>query len=599
LSKTKLMQKGRLVLTSCLVGTCVAISQGCGQQDPPSQKEARAQASDTKDVATKLAWPMADQVPADVAAYVGWSGARGDEPLRRWVASDPMGASEAQWVLQFLMGRVLSSDTIESKQLKFANKALAILWRRPWAFWYRGKRGSLDRELIVDAGDDAVELRSMLANLNPHVMEWTEFEGEVVRISKRDVGATPRPATFLSSRHGLGITGHGLPKSLDVAIYIDMQQMEPLLLAGGEKIGGSELAKQLGEISGWSQIDRIVHVGGFGSSGWTEVTRTQFNGPRRGAVRWLTGGPVDPSMLRHVPARATHVDAFRFNPPQVLTDLQEAWSGSAQGNAASWAQGIKVFNDLFAMNIETDLVEPFGAQWVAYQHPDVGAGDAVIWIHEPSDAKKFGQTMAQLGHDGDALLDLLRDGGKIDIGIEHRTVGSNEFFSFRWNKKTRVSWVVAHGVWMIAQGHQSLIDALKVRAAGGGWDQTLESEDLRRLAGNHPLSRLTFDNVSDSSGTRAKLKQMRGLGASLGLPPHQALRPSKRRDAEAEPQVRSATWFDQGAMLTVRHAPDPLMPLIHAHYPRNVVSMGWQRMAELLPWLAKVRDRIERSKSID
>jgi hypothetical protein len=354
--------------------------------------------------------PMADHVPADAVAYVGWSGA--DSQAAAYRASDLSAFIEhsnlpelaRQYVPKLwdqITGQSRDPQTVVTMQ-----KILPLLWRHPVAMYasHVSVRADgapdVDLALVCEAGGDAAQLQSDLESL---VKDWENVHftssGSVVEVGAQvstgpvrpdGVAAATKDAT-LASVPAFIATMKKLQASPVIAVYVDA---ETILTRANESAASSnteasDIWPKVRDALGIANLKSFAMTAGFDGSNWVTASSLEAPAPRTGLLAAFEPKPIDPALLARIPATAGSVSVYNFDAAKLFDTLSDAMTARKDSDTA-FHQVAGAATVVLGRNLRRQILEPLGSQWVLYS--DSKLHSAVLMNH-PRDAEAADDAM--------------------------------------------------------------------------------------------------------------------------------------------------------------------------------------------------------------
>ena len=396
------------------------------------------------------ALPLADKVPENAMAYVGWSG-------RSLTFNGSMfGQLIAEPGVKDLFGAI---GTAAGKGLEMTGEQDApAIFESAWAMaaiaWQKPAAAALlditiPRAGGAEAGPDEpapvgvvlIDLAKDKAAFDAHLQKLLGLIGKQHKPTQVSVGnlsyhsfTTPvGPCStgyvgnvfFVSLGEGVPMkiasVVNGKAKSLanlakfktamkevvgeqvQMAYYADV----PRLLTAAEKLtptsqpatapaGQSEFRKII-KAMGVDGVTAVAGASNIVDRGFHEKCRIFSPAPHRGMLMVAAGKPLGPAAMSGIPADADYVAAINLDPAKALAEIKRAATAIDPGAGKQFNGMLAEACEQLGMDIEKDLLAHMGDQWTVVSAPSLGGtltGTAVTV--RLKDAAKFSAALAKI-----------------------------------------------------------------------------------------------------------------------------------------------------------------------------------------------------------
>jgi prepilin-type processing-associated H-X9-DG protein len=586
-----------------------------------------------------VAQPLADRIPADAVAYVGW---QGSDALEEQYAPSHLKAVLAdsnlpQFFQEFLPRLAERFEKMEdddeanevAKTIRVVTSLGSPMWRKPTAIYF----GGIDFEeelprlaLVCDAGNEAQAMhdaakRALEATGEDVPVRIGVHAGRFVVLTLgMDVSApfgallggpqAVAPAPALANHKPFTNAMARVQKQPALAAYIDLEAVWKLVDQAITRESDDEdkqswaKARDAMNLAG---LKRFASSCGFDGQGWATQAFIDAPAPRNGVASLLNGESISDDILRAVPQTTTWMTASRLDFHKVLTNVRAA-VGKADAEAQQhFDQALGMAKVFSGIDLMTDLFEPLGAEWTVYIDPINGGGGnylGFIAVNRPDDPAKLEKALVKLETTvNNAIAGQLED-EDVMISVRQTKVGDLEVHY--------VSVPVVAPAWAIKDGHLyfGLFPQSVVAAAAHVAEKrlsVLENEaftDLRnRLAqrqGATGTNSIMFADLSKTAGhsypTFLAIAQFGiGMGDMFGLElPGMILPPLHRIQRHLSP-AGAVSWTDDAGWHYRTSSPFVGSEILATE--ANVVLMQQATAVSiLLPALNAAKERANRVK---
>ena len=348
-------------------------------------------------------YPLADQVPGDAVAYIGWAGADALGPayqasdLSAFLDHSNLPALARDYVPQFweqLSGHPKAGAggaglVVDDPAMLWLQKSLPLLWRHPVAI-YVSNVSSLpdgtpdgDVALLCDAGPDAAELQADLQELvkgNDHL--HVVLRGTLVALGVNDSVKQPA-ASALASSPGFVAAMKSLQASPAIAVYVDGKTLMQKVNESADKDPrAAEIWPKIRDALGITDLKTYAATAGFDGGSWMTASVMEAPSPRKGLLAVIEPRPLDPALLARIPASAGSVSTFNFDVAMLYDTIGNAMAATKQTDTY-FHQATGVATLALGRPFHSQILGPLGPQWVLYSD---AASHSVVMLNHPSDA---------------------------------------------------------------------------------------------------------------------------------------------------------------------------------------------------------------------
>ena len=350
--------------------------------------------------AQTIAMPMADRVPDDAVAYIGWAGA--DSQSKAFQASD-LSAFLSHSNLSTVAGGYLTKlwdqlaqSSGDEGAVAGLKKSLPPLWHHPVAIYASNVTISPDGTpdanvaLICDAGVDAAELKENLETAikgEPHLHVVVQDSLVIVSL---DHSPTAKDGQSLAEQPGFIGAMKSLQPSPAIAIYVDarmMLQKANESAAANDK--ASEIWPKVRDALGIDSVKFFALTAGFDGNNWMMASTLDAPNPRTGLLAAIEPKPIDPALLARVPASTGSVSVYNFDLAKLFDTIGQAMVANPDSDRLfHQAAGLATMG--LGRNFRQQILAPLGTQWVMYSDARL---HSVVLLNHPSDADTASDSM--------------------------------------------------------------------------------------------------------------------------------------------------------------------------------------------------------------
>jgi prepilin-type processing-associated H-X9-DG protein len=410
-----------------------------------------------------LAQPLADRVPADAIAYVGW---QGSDALGDAYGKSHLKAVLDQSALPKFLGELLPRVAEPFEEHENDDEAMATarmirlleamrgpLWRRPSALYFAGldlanPRNPMPRlAVICDAGGEAQALHDSIAKAvaaakAADVPVSVGVHGGRFVVATFGMTVSPRfaallggpeavaPAPALASHKPFADAIAQAQKQPAVAAYIDGEALVKIIDAAAAQGDAEDEGKWTDVLDslGVTDLQRFVWTAGFDGPNWATQAFIGAPAPRKGLASLFDDEPVSDEILRAVPKTATWVSASRFDLGATLTKIRDALGEADPEAQHGFDQFMGEIKAMTAVDFQADLFDPLGGEWTLYLDPvHVGANYlGFTAVNRVDDGPKLQRTLERLETAvNNALAAQFAEEG-VNISIRRTKIGDLE-----------------------------------------------------------------------------------------------------------------------------------------------------------------------------
>ncbi len=567
---------------------------------------------------------LADRVPADAMAYIGW---RGTADLGANFAGSHAAAiaKESQFsqlidqTLPALVKFVQVKEPDTAPYLESARQILTHTLRYPTAIYVAPgdpqSQGVPRFGLLCKPAKDAqtllAEFGKIASKLPPSARAKTFTSGEIVAIvfgypadEMALAGGDGRPAGLIDDANFKAamaqvdadpvVTAYVNTKLVVAQIHNAMPPRER------EDATFIKVQKLMAEL-GLDAVGSAVWTGTFKNRDWNERFFVDAK-ERRGLLAMIDSKPLNAELLSRVPASATSMSAGRFDPQKFLAEIRRAATAvdPAWGDMVKQAMGAATL--AIGVNFENEILAPLGDEWVMYCSPEVAGTDILSTVivnklDKPMDAKT-----------GLASLSIF-------LSNTGRTFTKNQDFKLA-GEMIRVedmnvyyaalpmiapAWTIKDGYLYMGFHPQTVVAAAKYKGAGIG-EKPEYVEAMTRLEQSNVLS-VKFDDVKSQLPTgygtvRLMMRSLLGASDMFAVRTPEIILPTLPTLLREAGPAASMVWADETGLhgRSVESFPGSTT-IANASITSMWMSSTALSTSILLPSLNRAREAANRIKS--
>jgi hypothetical protein len=403
-----------------------------------------------------------DRVPAESVLYVGWAGADALAPAYK--NSNLKQIIDASAVRDFinkgfpeLVAQAAKNDPDAPAQIAKVQKGLDIAWRHPVAFyfcpvdWSNPRKPGVRFGLVCDAGADAKELNDLLAPLVAQVPPTADVGVKLSQEGGLTLLAFGKPDTLADLKAGGGLAGvPAYGKAMAqvkqageaFAFYGDVPRMIKIVTDGINAAPNAPAEARAKvpaviEAAGLNALTQVALVSGFEGKGWQEHAFVGISGPRKGLVALMDDRPIDDAMLAAVPKDAASFSASRFDLKKLYGEVRNVIGIIEPRGLQELDRGIARGNTELGINIETDLINAIGDEWVIYRAPVLEGGLTFALVNKARSADDLAKAL-------DTLEKTFNEKSGAPFKVEKVKTGGMEVSALMF-MQYNVAWTVRGG----------------------------------------------------------------------------------------------------------------------------------------------------------
>lgn len=560
---------------------------------------------------------LADIVPPDAIAYVGWRGTLDPGPAyaASHLAAVLKDSKFDDFVDQTLPAMAAAIGQREPNSRALATASFDVLRqsiRHPVALFVTAAAGKPRFAMCVRGGTDSAALLTSIKLLvdqippdaKAAVLEQADVVGfslnygpgesvvsvdapplSTVPLFKTDVAqgtADPSIVGFVDATAARGLLDATLKSQLSAEQFASYQRAM--------------------DTAGLSGVHSLAYVAGFSGRDWQFDTFIDAPEPRTGLLATGDGKAFSPDLLKRVPASAYGMSAVRFNAAKAVDQVKAIASAvdPSAGDIIDKALGGATM--AIGKNITTDLLEPLGDEWVTYNAPEIGGPSVLgsVVVNKLANPFKEKQGLASLAIflTNTARTFLHKQGITI---AAHTTQIDGVTVNYFATPGVAPAWAVKDGNLYLGLYPQTVIDAMRYDGRA-----IAENENFARtisgIGGKAPIALSYTDTrqaLPDGYATGLLLGQLGvGFGDMFLAPTAEPFFPPLAPVlAEAAP-VGTVTWADKTGLHQRSKSPFPAAETLATLSIQNMYLTNVPVMISiLLPSLNRAREAANRIKS--
>lgn len=560
------------------------------------------------------AQPLADRIPDDAIFYIGWRGT--DEPGAAYAQSrtktflDASGFPQViNETLPKLLDKMAEKDHNAAMFREMLGKFGPSLWRYPTAI-YVGPVDGLNVgqpmprvALLCKAGAHAAQLKKDINTFLDQVLT-----GSLV------------PVTAIEEDGIIAVTlGNVTPdlagKSKTTLIYRKqftdaMAQVgkDPLFVAYGDFESLTALIDQtmtlvpqaagqwrmIRETLGIGGLKRVIWTAGFDGREFGTQAFIQAPAPRTGLLQLLDSGPMSEAALHAVPQSATMMVAGKIDFAKLLTMARNIGGKIDPSAPDKINSGLAIANVLAGINIETDLLQPLGDEWLAYTAPSIGGVGPLgfVAMNHTRDAAKLEHSLGILEK---VINDKINSETAADKPRGNIVTAKMDGLTVHYLNTPLItpSWTIKNGNLYFALFPQIVASAANHPTT----TSILQNEDFlaaRKRLGGESASAISFFDLPRSAPVgypyMLAVTRMLGFIDMFGMQTPPAVLPSIEKILPLMSPAASAAWTDDSGLHMRSITPFPGATLLGGPEAMLVEGQGW-----IVPILAGI-DNVKKQR---
>jgi prepilin-type processing-associated H-X9-DG protein len=581
---------------------------------------------------TVRAQTLAERVPGDAIAYLGWKGtdaaANGYAGSHLQAVVDASGFAELRDQLIPQLMQKINSQSNDHGQRELAVKTmLDILWRHPSAAFFSGIKDPNGAAvpklgLICQAG---TESDALLTIFNAGVQQsgassaqraFVSGDCTVMTIGFAGDDAIPTAADFgksLKADANFTRMTTEVAKDPMICAYVDMSRIVAQIddaIANGTDENAKTLWPKGRDASGLTGIKHIAFGAGFDGRDWQTSSFVDAPAPRTGLLTVLEPAPIDPILLARIPATANTCALGQFNLGLLLTQIRSTIVAANPGAGDLFDKGMGLVQMMIGRNLQRDILSPLGSQWASYTddlippatvtvaatQPAIKRGNLVV-VNKLVDAAKAQQGWTMLSY-------AITNAGAGFIQKYHLPIstsmtknGDEPVFTIT-TPYAQPSWTISDGFMYFGMSPEGVTTAAKLPSGPLITQQPAFVDLAKQLDPAGTFTEFQYANLPKSApaayaDTEASLEKLRPIleQQSITLPEH-ILPPLDKLLPELAPALK-VSWADASGWHSRSREP---FPISSPQSDQMTVGVTALATSILLPSLNRARETANRIK---
>lgn len=368
--------------------------------------------------------PLEDRIPGQTLLYVGWTGGEATaEKIQDAPAGKLLAASNLPAVLDELLPRI--ADRIAEEDARAGEifgdvvQVVQALQDKPGALFFGGIGENRFQPgepaprigLLIDAGDDALEIRGRLETLfndidQPLLRALVKNDERYVMMSFgygdlefADAAAgNARLADNRAFREALDALGGA--EDADAVLFADVPGLLGLIDDAVTRNNEPQAQRNwpiLRDQLGLSDVRFAVASGGFADDGLWH-SRGLLALEQRVGLFAVNEGGLDEAILQAIPKDAHFVQAAKFDVQRFLDTVKAVAVAIDPEADANIKQGMSFANLYVGRNLERDLFQQLGDDWAVYRSDSIASGlGGFVVVNKVQDERKLRTSLIMLG----------------------------------------------------------------------------------------------------------------------------------------------------------------------------------------------------------
>jgi hypothetical protein len=189
---------------------------------------------------------------------------------------------------------------------------------------------------------------------------------------------------------------------------------------------------------GLNSFTQMALLSGFDGTGWSDHAFLGVNGPKKGILALMDEGPIGDTVLGWIPKEAAALSAAKMDLHKIFSEMRTV-IGKIDDNALKeFDQGLAQANQQIHMDVEQDIVAPFGDEWAVYRAPLSDAGGmSFAMVTKLRDGDRLAKTLTQ-------AEGMINEAAQGRFKIDKMTTSKIEVSSISFLQYS-VAWTVRNG----------------------------------------------------------------------------------------------------------------------------------------------------------
>jgi prepilin-type processing-associated H-X9-DG protein len=573
---------------------------------------------------------LADRVPGDAIAYVGWKGA--DTPDNGYAGSHLQAVIDAsgfaqlrdQLVPQF-MQKITQQSNDHGQRAQAMKTMLEIFWRHPAAAFFAGTTkdaaGAPAPRLgvICQAGSDGDALLTIFnaaahgPGAPPLARAYTAGDCTVFLIGY-DNDAIPAVADAgksLQATEGFVRMSAQTGKDPFICGYLDVSraiaQIDNAVASSGDD-QMKDIWPKARDASGLAGIKHVSFADGFDGKDWQSQMFVEAPAPRTGLLMALEPTRIDPALLARIPSTVATAMLGQFNFGEFLKQARAVTIAANPTAGGLFDKGMGLVQMMIGRSLQQDILGPLGAQWAIYADASIPAstmsisqppmqGNNVVVVNKLVDPAKASQGWTMLSYAiSNASAGWIRS-NHMPLSMAMSKNGDQAVYTIV-SPMVQPSWTMKDGFMYFGLSPQGVIAAAN-RASGAPITALPAFADLeKQLDPSGNFSGFEFANLPVSvpqayPAAEAGLNQLRTLAQqqSINLPEH--ILPALEKLLPELTPALNVSWADENGWHSRSREP---FPGATPQFSAGTIGGAALGVSILLPALNRGRETANRIK---
>lgn len=569
------------------------------------------------------AQPLAEQVPAGALVYIGWGGSENAGSAfegSRLKSVLKSGDAEKLFseTLPALVRRIGQENPQAGQGVQLATAIAGKMWRHPSAFYFNGldqanpRRPMAKMTLLCRAGAESEaligEIQSVIKSagkMPTPVKVASQGELVVVTIGPDQAGVAGQAnlaadAQFKSATskvHSDGVFAayvniEGLVKLINEMPFADNRRAQQR----------RQQWEKVRDALGLASAKVAVWTGAFDGRDWSARAFLAAPSPRKGVFTLLDGEPLTDELLERVPGSATMVGAGTCDPAKLIAGIRSTAGQIEPQSTKQIDKALEQFKGMTGLDLQADVLEPLGPQWVAYADPSIGGNYslAMAFLNKPDDPAKVEKSFTQLGQSFSSIAGAMLARQNMQLPVRELKDGD---VTIRYIAAPiiRPAWTIKDGI--LYAGLYPQIVSAAVATAPKAEGSILRNEQFaalrERLGKGQKVTSLRYLDLPRTASmmypTWLVLGGYGGLGDLFGVSTPGMLIPPLNDLLEHLAPSGAVTWTDDDGWHMNSIKPFPGAEVIASDPTINIAAPALG-MSILLPSLNRARETANRVK---
>lgn len=565
---------------------------------------------------TAKAQPLADRVPADAMIYVAWTGLQDQTPgFKGSHLEAVMQEANFQQLMDQtfpqLLQKISDHDRQAAEVINIAKPIVVPMLKHqtaifvgPPTFAGRDQPPQVKAGLICNAGPDAEAMHAQIQNLlgaaPQQVQQMVKLtkEGNVVSVL---VGYDAAPAGGIGGSAAFKSMAPHMVPNASAILYVDVDKLTSVLNTAVTTYAPGEVQNywpKIRDAIGLQGVKHLVWTCGFDGKDWADHVFLHVPEPRQGLFALADPTPLSPAAMKIIPATATIAGATRIDLSKLVTGLRNAITQVEPGAGAQVDQLFQKASQSIGMDIQKDVLDNLGEEWVYYVDPYTGGRNVFggVYINHLRNPQKAEASFAKL----ETLLnqELAKNIHEKDISVKFLTTKSGDTtIHYLGTPLVSPAWAVKGDYLIIALFPQMVAGAAD--QIGTNAPSILDNpkfKAVRERLGVTNANGFSFIDLQqtapDGYALWTAISRLTGFGDMFGVPAPAMILPPLRRLMPHMAPAGAVTWTDKDGLHMKAIAPFPGATLIGTDPLGGVASM---LPAVMLPALTKAREAANRA----